>query len=473
MTREFLLMLLAAMPSVSAVIRGNVVENFSGKLLSRAVVTLEAMPGTPGGVRTVRTNRLGSFEFDKLDSGVYVLKASRRGFMPAEHGQKRWNSAGQPIVIDEAASAFVVIRLPRFGAISGTAVDENEIGLPGIEVAVYRKSEPPELIREATADDRGVYRVGGLIPGKYFVRTVGKQYEDGGYLPTFSRETVRPEEAQSVETFVEQQIDRIDVRPLPGRVYRLDVGTEPTDEEVTLTLASAMGRKTVVTSGYRFTGLPPGEYEVYAQTQTRAAYQRLSLNSDSSVSLLWSPGGGVTVSGSPPRNPGILRMRRKDLAGTGPELRFPANEAPVHAGRWEVLLEPPPGFYAANVVPYVRGRLDGWIEILGRPRFSMMYRLAAGPGSVRGVVKDAPYAPVYLEAYDSGQRKRAGDLRVARADARGQYRFENLAPGSYRVLSTFEYASPDTDVFDIAGSVPLTVTAQTDVVKDLDLWVIR
>ena len=154
MTRALLLILIAAAASHAAVVRGTVVENFTGKLLSGAVVVLEALPGTPGGVRTFRTSRLGAFEFDRLDAGAYMLKASRRGFLPIEHGQKRWNSAGRPLVIEEATTSYITLRLPRFSAVTGTVVDENEIGLPGQEVAVYKATQPPEYIREAAADDR-------------------------------------------------------------------------------------------------------------------------------------------------------------------------------------------------------------------------------------------------------------------------------------------------------------------------------
>src|SRR4051794_5058766 len=287
MRRALLLALIAVAGAPAAVVRGTVVENFTGKLLSRAVVVLESMPGTPGGVRTMRTTRLGAFEFESLAAGAYVLKASRRGFMPIEHGQKLWNSAGRPLVIEEESSSFITLRLPRFSAISGTVVDENEIGLPGQEVAVYRASDPPEYIRDAPADDRGVYRVGGLTPGKYLVRTVGKQYEDGSYLPTFSRESVRAEGAQLVEAFFEQDTAHIDIRPLPGRLATLNVGVSPEEPDTIITLASALGRKRVEGNSARFAGLSPGEYEVYAECPAGAAYQRFSVNGDLTLNLLW------------------------------------------------------------------------------------------------------------------------------------------------------------------------------------------
>jgi hypothetical protein len=474
MTRALLLTLVAAMPAAAAAVRGTVVENYTGKLLSRALVVLEAMPGTPGGVRTVRTNRFGAFGFSELAAGVYVLKASRRGFMPIEHGQKRWNSAGVPMVLEETAAPYVTLRLPRYSAVSGTVVDENEIGLPGHDVAVFRATQPPEHVRDAVADDRGVYRVGGLEPGKYFVRTVGKQYEDGGYLPTYSRETVRADQAQVVEVLPEAQADRVDVRPLPGKVFSVFVRIFPDDDpDIVLTVASANGRKSVKAAAATFSGLSPGDFEIYAESPTVNSYQRLSLREDMKVDLIPLPFWRVTVSGGPAAA-AKLRVRRKDLAAVGPEFVVPLPDGAIPPGRWELLLEPPDGYYVSSTTPYgVRGRVDGWIEVTSRPNLNFGYRLTTGAGSIRGVVKEGGYAPVYVEGYDSRLRQRAGDLKAVRADARGNYSFSNLAPGVYRVVSTYEYLMPSTELIDSMSPVTVTLGPASDATKELDLWVIR
>jgi Carboxypeptidase regulatory-like domain len=475
MMRVLSLAILAVLPAAAgdAVIRGTVVDGYTGKLLNRALVVLEAMPGTPGGVRTMRTGRLGAYEFQYLDGGAYVLKASRKGFMPIEHGQKRWNSAGQPLVIQEASASYITLRLPRYSAINGTVVDENEIGLPGHEVSVYKSTNPPEHIRDATSDDRGNYRIGGLTPGKYFVRTVGKQYEDGSYLPTYYREAIRPEQAQLVETFFEQEAQRIDIRPIPGRLLTLTVGV-PDEPNTFLTLASAFGRKRVEGNAGQWSGLSPGDYEVYSESATGVfTYQRVSLSSDLVLSLLPGESNGITITGGP-RTGGTLRLRRKDLAGVGQEAEIPLEGSLVPVGRWELLLEPPEGYYVSSTFPYIRaGRLDGWLEVTTRPRMTIGFRLSDGAASVTGVVKDAPYAPVYLEPYDTRQRQRAGELKAVRADAQGRYRFSNLAPGAWRLLATYEYLMPDSDVFDTAQAVAVTVTPSGGGSKDLELWVIR
>jgi hypothetical protein len=480
MTRALALLTLAAASLHAAVIRGTVVENFTGKLLTRALVVLQPLGATPGEERTARTGRLGGFEFN-VPAGVYLLKASRRGFLPIEYGQKRWNSAGEPIVLEESASTFLNIRLPRYGAVSGTVVDENEIGLPDHDVSVYRATKPPELIRQDKTDDRGQYRIGGLTPGKYLVRTGGGRYEDGSYLPTFSRETAKLDDAQLAEVFLEQQTDHIDIRPLPGQTYNLSVGitTDPPHLPVTLTLASPMGRRTVqVVDAHTFTGLAPGDYEVYAETPPdsphQGAWQRVQVPGRGAT-LLAEPAIAIPITGDS-RDKGVLWVRRRDLAGPGQVEIVPGQGAELVVGRWEILPRPPDGFHVSNVYGGMmvrRDRLDGWNEVSIARYSRPQIRIAGGAASVRGTVKDAPYAPVYLEAYDPQNRARVGELWIARADAQGRYRFENLGPGAYRILATFEYLAPETEIFDLANAAGLTVDAHGAVARDLDLWVIR
>jgi Carboxypeptidase regulatory-like domain len=99
-------------------------------------------------------------------------------------------------------------------------------------------------------------------------------------------------------------------------------------------------------------------------------------------------------------------------------------------------------------------------------------RPAAIHGRVTGSGQDAaPGAPVYLEAFDQASGKRLIDLRVVRTDLRGQYRFRGLAPGVYRVLSTFEFDKPDSQTMDASGARSVTLSEGDDTAQDLELYV--
>src|SRR5262249_42276145 len=153
--------------------------------------------------------------------GAYLVSVSRRAFAPVHYGQKRWNAAGVPVLVDESRPAVLNIRLPRFGAITGTLLDENDLGLPEHEVVAYRSTRPPRMVARGTRDDRGMYRIFGLEPGAYFVRTVGKEYEEGSYLPTFSPDSFVVEQARTVEVSLDEDTPDVNVRPSPGRLFSI------------------------------------------------------------------------------------------------------------------------------------------------------------------------------------------------------------------------------------------------------------
>jgi hypothetical protein len=483
----------------AAVIRGTIVENRTGKPLSRASVVLVPIAGTPGSQVAARTNNFGGFEFQSLTGGSYVLKASRRGFLPLEYGQKQWNSAGQPIALAEDASAFLNLRLMRYGGITGTILDENDIGMLDHEVVAYRNTVPPELVARGKSDDRGMYRISGLEPGVYLVRTTGTQDEQISYVPTFSKETQQRETARTVQVFLDEDSIGMDIRPAPGRLLTISGKAEPSEPcpvEVTVTLASDLGRSTqTVPCVFQFGSLPPGAYELYAEApevpgvvKYQGAYTQVTLiKDDVTVSMMKQDVrptrfdfGGVA---SGPSNPMQVTARRKDLAGVGPAalLKLTNNSALLAPGRWEVSLLPPPGYYVSGFYGpgfgRPRSRPDGWNEFLSNGMGSSVRFTLSGPAEMHGVVKSygdpVVGAPVYLEAYDPETHTRLTDLRTVRTDIHGLYRFQGLAPGIYRVLATFEYQMPDTASMELAGAPSVRVEARSDLQMDLDLYGVR
>jgi len=372
-------MLLTACSLRAAVIRGTVVEHQTGKFLARATVVVQPIAGTPGASVSMRTNISGLFEFSSLAPGSYVVKVSRPGFMPVEYGQKRWNSAGMPLVLDDSTPAFLAIRLPRWAAVSGTVVDENDIGLPEHDVLAYRATRPPQLVAQIKSDERGVYRVSGLEPGTYLIRTAGAQYEEGAYLPTFGKESIPVENARLVDVDLDQQANNIDVRPFLGRLFTVsgevipDIpqDPEPPPVPIKVTLATDMGRQSVVTistgppAPFRFAALVPGAFEIYAEApvppdpsiKLQGVYISSTLHDDMKrVSLALSSRSNVTfdIRGGPARgleNGQVqLQARRKDLAGEGEivAVKFVNGRAQLAPGRWEVRLLPPAGYYVSS-----------------------------------------------------------------------------------------------------------------------------
>jgi hypothetical protein len=312
MIAKLWLLALAACTLEAAVIRGAVVEHMTGKPLMRANVTVLPIPGTPGTAIARRTDRFGGFTFSGLPPGAYVVNVARFGFATTQYGQKEWKSAGQPIVLEESASAFLNIRLRRLGSIIGTVVDEEDVGLPDHEVIAYRDTQPPELVTRAKTDDRGNYRLFGLMPGKYLVRTVGKHYDEGDYLPTFSRETAEAEQGLRFEVDLDEQTKNANLKPRPGRLISISgVVSAPPGLPMTVTLVNDMGRHEQKGFSpmvrFRFDNMPPGEYELFGKASD-------------------GPPAGALFSGyravtAPPNKDVTLSMQLAEVRGTGIQLR--------------------------------------------------------------------------------------------------------------------------------------------------------
>jgi protocatechuate 3,4-dioxygenase beta subunit len=509
----FALLLLIACAADAAVIKGIVLDNLTGRPLARTRVFLEAVEGGGAAAKSTSTGSNGQFEFPKLAAGWYLVSAERLGFNTVRHGQKFWNSPGVPLRMEADASQFLSLRMKRLGAITGTVLDENEVGLPQVSVMAYRDGRPPVLAGRTRADDLGLYRVGMLAPGRYFVRTGPKPLsEDFNLAPTFHRETLRLDEALPVEVRMEEQSGEVNVKPVPGKLVTLGVQIRtPGAGSVPLTLVSEMGRIRGVTNAqgiYTFPGLAPGRYELFAGNQSAephtgpygryradpyASYRSLYLmNEGESCAVLLTPVAAVTQAvedqsgNSVYTDKVIIWMRRKDLAGVREAQRLPGRVVTLPPGPWEVRVETPPEMYPVSVsISGTRQntavnvtRADGWTEVYAPDYGSSSLRVIVSrrPAAIHGKVTtslgDAVVgAPVYLEAWDDREDRRLGEIRQTRADAHGVFRFGGLAPGVYRIISSFDFEAPDAELMQALSPKTVKAGEGEDAAADLTLCV--
>jgi hypothetical protein len=273
----------------------------------------------------------------------------------------------------------------------------------------------------------------------------------------------------------------------------------------TLTLVSDMGAEfaTADASGrFEFRPMPPGKYELTAQASTpgrqarlMAGYQPIELDRDlteirvpirppSNLQFVFEDAQGNAVDSA-----GLhVRIRRRDLSGEGKPENLPisSDRAQLLPGRWDLQLVAASryyvaGFSAAPSTGYIaRGRPDGWNEVtvVGSDTYTVKFVLSPNAGMVRGTVtgsdnQAAAGAPVFLEAYDPDTGARPIELLTAYTTMRGEYQFTGLAPGVYRVLSTFEYQTPETAEMTACGAKTVKVEEGRTAQQDLDLYVVR
>jgi len=173
-----------AVPTPTGRITGSVVASDNGRPVKRARVFVSAVE-LPGG-RGVMTDDQGVFDLAELPAGRYTLTVSKSGFVSLSYGQRRPLQAGTPLQLaDGQQIKGIQFQLPRGSVIGGRVLDEDGEAMPGVMVRVMRYQYLQGERRLTPAgggqtDDKGQYRVWGLMPGDYYVNAVARGGPMGG-----------------------------------------------------------------------------------------------------------------------------------------------------------------------------------------------------------------------------------------------------------------------------------------------------
>src|SRR5439155_142231 len=177
-------------------------------------------------------------------SGRYTVSVSKSGFVSLQYGQRRPLQPGTPLTLaDGQQLKGVDFTLPRGSVVAGTVLDEDGDAMPGVNVRVmrYQFQQGNRALTQAgngQTDDRGQYRVWGLMPGDYYVNAIarnpngnvngggpGRGFAGGGagrggrgglggtadedqlaYAPTYFPGVASPEEAKPVTLGLSQEV---------------------------------------------------------------------------------------------------------------------------------------------------------------------------------------------------------------------------------------------------------------------------
>src|SRR5690349_24614177 len=173
-----------ALPAPTGRIMGRVVAADDGRPVKRARVFITAAE-LPGG-RGVLTDDSGVFDLTDLPAGRYTLTVSKSGFVALSYGQRRPLQAGTPLQLNDGQQIKgIQFQLPRGSVIGGRVLDEDGEAMPGVMVRVMRYQYlqgDRRLVPAGTGqtDDKGMYRIWGLMPGDYYVNAVARGGPFGG-----------------------------------------------------------------------------------------------------------------------------------------------------------------------------------------------------------------------------------------------------------------------------------------------------
>ena len=126
------------------------------------------------GGRTATTDDNGRFLFTALPAGRYTLSVSKPGHILVTYGQRQPGRPGTQIQLSEGQKFRADLQIPKGSVITGTVLDEHGEPAAQTPVRVMRfvmanGQRTVGATRMSSADDRGIYRVFGLMPGEYVV----------------------------------------------------------------------------------------------------------------------------------------------------------------------------------------------------------------------------------------------------------------------------------------------------------------
>lgn len=198
-----------------------VVTDEGGQPLARATVHVRGA-GRLSNDRTATTDESGKFEIADLPSGSYVATASMMGYVTPNASW--WDSNATPRYY--RPSENISLTLIKGGVITGKILDQK--GEPAVAVPVtaarvrdaagHTSSRGNSWTPTMLTDDRGIYRIYGLMPGAYVVYVGGgainfnipSAFEDD--VPTYYPSVTARAAATEVTVRSGEEASGIDVR---------------------------------------------------------------------------------------------------------------------------------------------------------------------------------------------------------------------------------------------------------------------
>lgn len=313
----------------TAVLRGRVL-NTEGRPLRRVQIRLGGETVPEG--RTASTNGQGKWEIRELAAGRFTLSASRAGYLNAQYGQKRFGEPGRPLELGDGETLENVdLAMTHNAVITGHIYDEAGEPLAGASVMPLqmrffngRKRLVPTR-GNATSDDSGQYRIGGLEPGDYYVYVASRETWDSdppesktmGFMPTMYPAATGMSDAQRVRVRAGQELAGIDVALVPGKAgtvsgtavnsqgaplagETISLGIEIRGEQF-MSFSGGTSVKVNPDGTFLFRNVAPGEYHLnlrYTPTDRPLEAANVVVNVPGGdvegVSVVTSAAGGVT-----------------------------------------------------------------------------------------------------------------------------------------------------------------------------------
>ena len=371
------------------VIMGQVTSADSGGRLSKSTVSLYAADaGRSQRPVTARTDENGEYRFHEVKPGKYRLSAYRNGYLRQAYGQKttdKGSSLGTLLTVRPGEMLRGIdFQISRGGVIEGQIVDQDYEPMSRVNVALSR---PAMVLGQRTlvpvdssqSDDRGIYRLFDILPGRYYLRATYRRLEtpqEGiSFAPTFYPGVLAPQEAIRIQVEPGAEVSGVDLTLIEMASYSvrgrvLHKNRSPAASTIVISMEQATNQwagtrkdnvNTDAQGNFRLM-LIPGRYQLAAyssyrtSTQTASALVEVGEEDVSDVTLVLAEGaeiaGRIAIDGSDegfdlshavvsvtPAEPVFPFFRRRS-SEVQEDLTFHITNVPSGAVRFRVSLPP-------------------------------------------------------------------------------------------------------------------------------------
>ncbi len=483
------------------VIQGRVLAEDDEYPLAQATLSLRSTGATPlERPRTVRTDSSGEYTLRDLEPGKYVLRASRKGYIPQNYGQKsshsfRREEVGTTLTVGHGqVLEDIDFRLIRGGVVEGRVVDQNNEPVERVTVMMkgYRsfagKGRLLPFGRDET-DDRGQFRIFGIPPGNYYLSVSPHPFirdprrEMPSFAPTFYPGVLRIEEASRIEVTAGGEVGGFNITVIEAFSYSvsgrvLTAEGKPAHSAWIMSmkesgndLSSMMGpnTNTDLQGEFKVSGLLPGRHRLYARAGGGEDPQMASATVDvvdrdlSGLTLVLGKGAEITGRIVVEGEASTVDWQRISLStvptgnitlitfgGSGfrvnEDFTFKISNRPE--GTYRLVAKLPAGnHYVSSIRVEGQDISDRPIELRSNDRLDgVEIHISADGARISGYVEQveerevAAGATVVVFAADPQHRRFPSRFtRTTQTDQSGRFSLEGLVPGEYLVCALADH----------------------------------
>ena len=510
----------------------------SGRLLDQGGRALNAanvrlFPEGLGNVSMSDSDAQGRYELRLSAAGTYRLFVTLPGGGSFEYGQRRAQNKGRTITLSEKQTTTLDIVIPTAGTISGRITDASGEPVEGLMVHPWEAqwADGRVLVRPlgivSTTDDRGRYRVSGLLPGTYYLGISDEVSNSHGPVNVVSARVFYPggtsiATSSPLEVDTGTELSGVDVvldPPIGTRVVgsvRLSTDEPPKAGQVRFFADNRPGNGPVrealidalgVNGSFLFQDVPPGDYVVHViagqshESMNEVGVATVSVGGrETSAVVRTIPAsalsGKVVFEGAPPPPlPAVTISPLSADVNTSPMLPSSLQKVEVRSdwtfeianlfGPTRIVATAPAGWWLKSVMLDGRNLADEPMTFGTGDRHAtgaevvFVRNQTALTGTARE--RDRPIMEYSVVVYPTDralQYPRSRHMTLVRSGADGRYTVSNLPPGTYWLAalddvtgdeSGGDWQSPELIALLTASARRVTLDADSSISIDLPL----